>query len=186
MNIQKTMRKAMILSALLMAGTLVQGQHVVTMKSGEKMSGKVESIQNETLEFLYKGNKMNFPLADLYSINFAEQSSLTAGESTSSAPREVGEKQVTSGSYLVRYKVADRIVAKPPRIDNLTQEKGTVVVDVTIDKYGHVMKAIPGAPGSTTNSEYLKTKAKQAAESALFNNVPTAPLEQKGYMIISF
>ena len=87
------------------------------------MSGKVESIQNETLEFLYKGNKMNFPLADLYSINFAEQSSLTAGESTSSAPREVGEKQVTSGSYLVRYKVADRIVAKPPRIDNLTQEK---------------------------------------------------------------
>ncbi len=186
MFIQKTMRKAMILSAILMAGTLVQGQHVVTMKSGEKMSGKVESIQNETLEFLYKGNKMKFPLADLYSINFVEQSSLTAGESTSSAPREVGEKQVTSGSYLVRYKVADRIVAKPPRIDNLTQEKGTVVVEVTIDKYGHVMKAIPGAPGSTTTSEYLKTKAKQAAESALFNNVPTAPLEQKGYMIIAF
>lgn len=87
---------------------------------------------------------------------------------------------------MVRYKVADRVISKAPRVDNLTQEKGTVVVDITIDKYGHVMKAIPGAPGSTSNSDYLKTKAKQAAESALFNNVPTAPLEQKGYMIIVF
>jgi hypothetical protein len=49
-----------------------------------------------------------------------------------------------------------------------------------------VIKAVPGAPGSTSNSEYLKTKAKQAAESAIFNNVPTAPLEQKGYITIAF
>jgi hypothetical protein len=180
------MLRTILFSALLLAGAVADAQHVVTMKSGEKMNGKVESINNETLEFLYKGNKMKFPLSDIYSINFVEQSALASGESSASAPREVGEKQVTAGSYLVRYKVADRLVAKPPRIDNLTQEKGTVVVDISIDKYGHVMKAVPGAPGSTTNSEYLKTKAKQAAESALFNNVPTAPLEQKGYMIITF
>lgn len=59
-------------------------------------------------------------------------------------------------------------------------------MEITIDKYGHVMKAVPGAPGSTTADEYLKTKAKQAAESTLFDNVPTAPTEQSGYMIIVF
>jgi hypothetical protein len=41
-------------------------------------------------------------------------------------------------------------------------------------------------PGSNTTDEYLKTKARQAAESAIFDNVPTAPTEQKGYMIIDF
>ena len=65
-------------------------------------------------------------------------------------------------------------------------EKGTVVVTVTIDKYGSVRKAVPGAEGTTTKSEYLLTKAKQAAESALFDKVPNAPLEQTGYMVIVF
>ena len=91
-----------------------------------------------------------------------------------------------AGSYTVRYKVADRVITKAPRIDNLTQDKGTVVVNISIDKYGHVLKAVPGGVGSTTDNQYLKTKAMQAAESAIFNNVPTAPLEQKGYMIIVF
>lgn len=161
-----------------------QAQQLLTMKSGEKMNGKVVSLNNGVVEFIYKGNTMKINTSEIYSINFAEAAA--SGESTAVSQREVGEKQITSGDYIVRYKVADRIISKPPKIDNLTQEKGTVVVEISIDKYGHVTKAIPGAPGSTTNSEYLKTKAKQAAESAIFNNVPTAPLEQKGYMTIAF
>lgn len=162
----------------------VKAQQIVTMKSGEKMNGKVVSLTNGVVEFVYHGNTMKINTSEIYSINFAEAAS--NGESTAVTQREVGEKQVTAGNYIVRYKVADREIAKPPKIDNLTQEKGTVVVEISIDKYGHVIKAVPGAPGSTTNSEYLKTKAKQAAESAIFNNVPTAPLEQKGYMTIAF
>lgn len=174
----------MILLALL--PFLSTAQHVLVLKSGEKMSGKVVSLSDGVLHFSYKGNTMTFNVDELYSINFVEQKSIAGGESTSTAPREVGEKQVTAGSYLVRYKVADRMISRNPKIDNLTQKKGTVVVEITIDKYGHVMKAVPGAPGSTTSDEYLKTKAKQAAESTLFDNVPTAPTEQSGYMIIVF
>ncbi|MBK6446781.1 MAG: hypothetical protein IPQ03_12555 [Bacteroidetes bacterium] len=175
--------------ALLASMSTVSAQHVVTMKSGEKMNGTVQSLNNGSVDFLYKGNKMKLSVSEIYSINFAESEAAKAvsGDmSSSAAPHEIGEKQITAGSYLVRYKVADRKIAKAPRIDNLTQDKGTVVVDISIDKYGHVIKATPGAPGSTTNNEYLKTKAKQGAESALFDNVPTAPLEQKGYMIIVF
>ena len=184
------MMKKIILGLAFMASyAFCSAQHVVTMKSGEKMNGTVQSLNNGSVDFLYKGNKMKLNVADIYSINFSESEAAkaaTGAESNSAAPREIGEKQITAGSYLVRYKVADRKIAKAPRIDNLTQDKGTVVVEISIDKYGHVIKATPGAPGSSTNNEYLKTKAKQAAESALFDNVPTAPLEQKGYMIIVF
>lgn len=178
--------KKILFAAMLFFAVQANAQQIVSMKSGEKMNGKVQSLKDGVVEFLYKGNVMKINTADIYSITFGEVGESGGGESTSSAPKEVGEKQVTSGSYMIRYKVADRVIAKPPRIDNLTQEKGTIVVEISIDKYGHVMKAVPGAPGSTVNSEYLKTKAKQAAESAMFNNVPTAPLEQKGYMVIVF
>ncbi len=178
-----------VLSAVLVLflSVAAQAQHLVTLKSGETMNGNVKALHDGVVEFLYKGNVMKLKVTDIYSINFAESEAVKAGSTTSNGPaKEVGEKQVTSGSYSVRYKVADRVITKAPKIDNLTQDKGTVVVNISIDKYGHVMKAVPGGVGSTTDSEYLQTKAKQAAESALFNNVPTAPLEQKGYMIIVF
>ncbi len=175
-----------MISVLLGFGFHGYSQQIIQMKSGEKMNGQVKSMNNGVVEFLYKGTMKKINVSEIYSINFGETGESIIGESKATLQREPGEKQVTAGSYMVRYKVADRIVNKPPKIDNLTQEKGTVVVEITIDKYGHVMKATPGAPGSTTNSEYLKTKAMQAAQSTIFNNVPTAPLEQKGYMVIVF
>ena len=150
------------------------------------MNGQVKSLNNGVVEFLYKGTVKKINISEIYSINFGETGESIVGESKAAHQIEAGEKQITAGSYMVRYKVADRIISKPPKIDNLTEEKGTVVVEISIDKYGHVKKAIPGAPGSTTNSEYLKTKAMQAAQSAIFDNIPNAPLEQKGYMVIVF
>ena len=167
-------------------GLNVYSQQMVQLKSGEKFNGQVKSLNNDVLEFLYKGSIKKINVSEIYSINFGETGESIIGESKAAKQREPGEKQVTSGSYMVRYKVADRLISKPPKIDNLTEEKGTVVVELTINKYGHVMKATPGGPGSTTNSEYLKTKAMQAAQSTIFNNVPTAPLEQNGYMVIVF
>lgn len=178
--------KKLLLSLILFCTIHANAQQIIAMKSGEKMNGNVKALKDGVVDFLYKGNLMKIKTTDIYSITFGEVGESGGGESTAAAPKEIGEKQITSGSYMIRYKVADRIISKAPRVDNLTQEKGTVVVEIMIDKYGHVMKAVPGAPGTTTMSEYLKTKAKQAAESSLFNNVPTAPLEQKGYMVIVF
>ena len=48
------------------------------------------------------------------------------------------------------------------------------------------MKAEAGADGTTTTSNYLLTKAKQAAESAMFDGGTTFPLEQKGTITITF
>jgi hypothetical protein len=172
------MKKIILASALSALSLITFAQHTITMKNGDKMEGLVTSLNNGVIE-IQKNQTMS-------KINLSEVSSINFSMSGEKAPTEIGEKQITAGSCLVRYKVADRIISKAPRVDNMTQKKGTVVVNVSINKYGNVIKAVPGAAGSTTSDEYLYTKAKQAAESALFNNVPTAPLEQTGYMIIPF
>jgi hypothetical protein len=148
------------------------------MKNGDKLEGLVTSLNNGVIE-IQKNQTIS-------KINLSEISEIIFDNKGEKASTEIGEKTMTAGSYFIRYKVADRIISKPPRIDNMTQKKGTVVVNVSINKYGNVIKATPGAPGSTTSDEYLYTKAKQGAESAIFNNVPTAPLEQTGYITISF
>ena len=166
-------------TAGILLGLHVSAQHTIVMKSGEKMEGLVTSLNNGVIELQKNQTISKVNLSQVASIVFSKP-----GEKTSAS--EVGEKQTTVGSYTVRYKVADRNIVKPPKIDNLTQKKGTVIVDISVNKYGNVTKATPGAAGSSTNDEYLYSKAKQAAESALFNNVPTAPLEQTGYIVIPF
>ena len=185
-QIQTDMKKVILTSAIIAFCFQAYSQQIVQMKTGEKLNGLVQSLNNGVLSFYYKGEVKKISTSDIYAINFGETGESIGGESKAKIEREPGEKQITSGSYMVRYKVAERLISRAPKVDNLTQEKGTVVVEISIDKYGHVKKAIPGAPGSTSTSEYLKTKAKQAAESAIFDNIPTAPLEQKGYMVIVF
>ena len=172
------MKNIVLPAVLILVSTLVFSQHTIVMKNGDKMDGLVTSLNNGVIEIQRNQTVSKINLSQVSEIKFDRP-----GEK---ATTEIGEKTITAGSYLVRYKVADRIISKPPRIDNMTQKKGTVVVTVSINKYGNVIKAVPGAPGSTTSDEYLYTKAKQGAESAIFNNVPTAPLEQTGYITIAF
>lgn len=61
----------------------------------------------------------------------------------------------------------------PPEYPN--QERGRVVVEVTVDQRGNITKAIPGVTGSTTlNSELLRA-AEKAALNAKFNVNFNAP-----------
>jgi len=172
------MKNQILILISLFVSSVAAAQHTVIMKNGDKMDGLVTSLNNGVIE-IHKNQTVS-------KINLSEVSEIKFDEPAQKATNEVGEKSIQAGLYLVRYKVADRTIAKAPRIDNMTQKRGTVVVSVAINKYGNVIKATPGAPGSTTSDEYLLTKAKQGAESAIFNNVPTAPLEQTGYITIPF
>lgn len=153
-------------------------QHLLTLKTGEKMNGTVQMIKDGSLTFLFKGNPMNFKVNEISSINFDDKMTSGIGE-VKSATTSVGTKGVT-------YVMNGRKLVNQPKVDNLTQDKGTVVVNINIDKYGHVKKAEPGAEGTTTTNNYLLTKAKQAAESALFDNCPTCPLDTKGTFTVVF
>ena len=67
----------------------------------------------------------------------------------------------------------------PPKYDY--QGEGRVVVEVSVDRSGKVVQAIPGTKGSTTLDEYLLKVAKDAALEARFEVKPDAPVIQKGH-----
>ncbi len=172
------MKKSILAISSFFIASIAFAQHSVVMKNGDKIDGLVTSLNNGVIE-IHRNQTVS-------KINLSEVSEIVFDQPGQKVTTEIGEKSITAGSYMIRYKVADRVITKTPRIDNMTQKKGTVVVTVSVNKYGNVIKATPGAPGSTTSDDYLLTKAKQGAESAIFNNVPTAPLEQTGYITIPF
>jgi hypothetical protein len=152
-------------------------QHTLVMKSGEKMNGEVQGIKDGTVSFLFKGNTMSFKISEVSAIYFDDKAM---------GNNEVKTANSASGTKGISYVMNGRKLINQPKVDNLTQEKGIVVVSIDIDKYGHVKKAEPGAEGTTTTSNYLLTKAKQAAESAIFDNCATCPLDSKGTITIIF
>ncbi|MGI8893032.1 MAG: hypothetical protein ACR2GN_06190 [Bacteroidia bacterium] len=158
-------------------------QHTLVLKTGESMKGEVISVTDSRLTFKFKGNNMNFNTNEVSVIYFEENmkpNSAGAGSGNSSVNTS-GNSGSNSG---FSYKVTGRKLIKEPVVSNLTQDHGRVVVDITVDKYGNVIKAEPGAPGTTTTSKYLLTKAKQAAESVKFDTSPTMPLETTGTVTI--
>jgi hypothetical protein len=172
----KTFLSAVI---MLMLSLPVLAQHTLVLKSGEAMKGEVVSVSEGKVTFKFKGNNMNFRTNEVSVIYFEENMKSAGGGSINSS-----KNTNTSTNSGYSYSVPGRKLTKEPVVSNLTQDHGRVVVDITVDKYGNVIKADPGAPGTTTTSKYLLTKAKQAAESVKFDTSPTMPLETKGTITI--
>jgi hypothetical protein len=66
------------------------------------------------------------------------------------------------------------------------QGEGRVVVEISVDRTGNVIQAIPGAKGSTTLDDYLLATAKEAALKSKFEAKPNAPAVQKGTITYNF
>lgn len=71
----------------------------------------------------------------------------------------------------------------PPKIHNT---EGKVVVEVTVDQKGNVIKARAGVRGTTISDEVLWKVAKEAALKATFNVNKSAPAAQKGTITYLF
>lgn len=84
------------------------------------------------------------------------------------------------------FNLRGRSMVSSPKIRDNSQDEGEVVVDIIVDKNGKVLRAEPGARGSTTTSQILLKRAKEAAMSTRFNANPNAPEEQKGRMTFIF
>ena len=65
-------------------------------------------------------------------------------------------------------------------------ESGIVVVEVIVDKFGKVTKALPGVKGSNTIDPDLLEAARKAASAASFNTDQNAPAFQKGTITYHF
>lgn len=90
------------------------------------------------------------------------------------------------GDKGISYSLAGRTPQSLPKPEYNYQVEGVVVVEVTVDRYGNVTKAIPGAKGSTTLNDHLHRAAKEAALAAKFDRKPNAPAYQKGTITYHF
>ncbi len=82
--------------------------------------------------------------------------------------------------------LANRRYTFRPIIDDDNQVTGIVVVDIKVDRFGNVISAIAGARGSTTLDARLLQKCKEAALSAKFNPLESAPEVQSGKIRFNF
>jgi len=90
------------------------------------------------------------------------------------------------GDKGISYSLAGRTPQSLPKPEYNYQVEGIVVVEVTVDRYGNVTKAIPGVKGSTTLNDHLHSAAKKAALAAKFDRKPNAPAYQKGTITYHF
>lgn len=65
----------------------------------------------------------------------------------------------------------------------ISDKSGKIVVEIWVDNYGNVQKAVAGVEGTTVTDNGLWEKAKKAALGAHFNMSADAPAMQKGTIV---
>jgi colicin import membrane protein len=90
------------------------------------------------------------------------------------------------GDKGISYDLQGRGFQKLPLPKYDYQGEGKVVVEVSVDRSGKVIQAVPGFKGSNTLDEYLLRVAKEAALEAQFEVKPDAPPVQKGTITYNF
>lgn len=91
-----------------------------------------------------------------------------------------------TGNGKPTYDLAGRQSQALPLPNYNIQTEGIVVVEITVDRSGKVIAALPGVKGSTTLDERLLSAAKEAALRATFDSNPNAPEIQKGKIYYNF
>lgn len=77
-------------------------------------------------------------------------------------------------------------VGNIPRPVYNVQESGIVVVNIVVDNYGNVVRAVPGGDGTTVLDKTLYAAARNAAMETHFNMSADAPAMQEGTITYYF
>jgi len=91
----------------------------------------------------------------------------------------------TTGEPNARLK-GRNIVGNLPSPSYDVQESGKVVVNIWVDQYGNVTKAVAGAEGTTVTNTTLWNAARKAAMGTHFNMSSDAPVQQQGTITYIF
>lgn len=81
-------------------------------------------------------------------------------------------------------RTVDKAGLKKPAYES--QESGTVVVEIWVDQYGQVTKAVAGADGTTAKDQTLWAASRKAALDTHFNMDGEAPVLQEGMITYVF
>lgn len=173
--------KYSILILLIFSAISLRSQHTMVLQSGDKIEGVVLGLKNDVWTIFIDGKEKTVSMKDVASVFFKEYVPYN-GVFVS----EAEEKTLQVDGFTVKYQIIDRELVRNPEVSIGTQDKGAVVVKITVDRYGNIRSANAGAPGSTTSSAYLYAKAVTAAKSAKFNENLKGPLITEGTITIIY
>ena len=108
-----------------------------------------------------------------------------AGDSNAGNYGQGGSGSGNQGSG-VSYNLSGRSASSLPKPRYPGDDEGLVVVNVTVDKFGNVTSAEPGARGTTIMNQQFWNEARQAALKAKFNSDENAPAFQQGTISYRF
>lgn len=173
--------KSIFIGLFLYCTSSIFAQHTLVLKSGEKVSGVVIELKDDVLSMVVNRKMVTYPMLDVSTIFFNEHVPYDGAllDDTKEVVFKVDQ-------FTVKYAIKDRKMIREPKVSIGTQDKGTVVVDIVVDRYGNIRSVLAGANGTTTSSEYLYVKAETAARSAKFDENLTGPLETKGTITIVY
>ncbi|WP_347841054.1 cell envelope integrity protein TolA [uncultured Draconibacterium sp.] len=137
-------------------------------KSGSG-SGGIGSGQGTSQGVTFPGGNQGVPTGDPNAGNYGDGGS--------------GSGNQGSG---VSFSLSGRSAKSLPKPNYPGNDAGIVVVKVTVDKYGKVTSAEPGARGTTIANKAFWDEAKQAALKASFNIDENAPAFQQGTISYRF
>ncbi len=92
----------------------------------------------------------------------------------------------TTGGDGISFNLAGRNSKSLPKPEYLSKSEGKVVVEVTVDQNGNVIKATSGGKGTTTSDRTLHQAAEKAALKATFDVNKNAPPQQVGTITYIF
>ena len=90
------------------------------------------------------------------------------------------------GSGTGGYGLSGRSLAKKGKVQQDCNEEGRVVVRITVDRSGKVIKAEPGVKGTTNNAPCLLVPARKTALLHKWNPDSNAPSQQIGFVVVNF
>lgn len=91
-----------------------------------------------------------------------------------------------AGGNGISFSLSGRSSRSLPKPAYLSQSEGKVVVEVTVDQNGNVIKATAGVKGTTTTDKLLHQAAEKAALKATFDVNKDAPPQQVGTITYVF
>ncbi|MGI9546743.1 MAG: energy transducer TonB [Flavobacteriaceae bacterium] len=91
-----------------------------------------------------------------------------------------------SGSGTGGYGLSGRSLAGKGKVQQECNEEGRVVVKITVDRNGKVIKAEPGVKGTTNNNPCLLDPARKTALLHRWNEDSNAPGQQIGFVVVNF
>ncbi|MEQ8909582.1 MAG: hypothetical protein RIC95_10350 [Vicingaceae bacterium] len=173
--------KYSLLASLCFLAFSLKSQHTLVLNSGDKVDGVVIELQNDVWTMIVEGKEQQIQMKEVSSVFFKEYVPYD-GTYIPDTKEEVLEVD----GFTVKYQLKDRKLVKNPTLSIGTEDHGTVVVKIKVDRFGNVRSAEPGASGSTTSSNYLYVKAQRAAKSAKFNENLKGPLTTEGTLTIVY